>query len=100
MTADDGDGGVATASVTVVVDRAPDTAWHFEGFFQPVDNLPVVNTVKAGSTVPLKFSLGGYHGTAIFATGYPSQRPHIRADRRRPEGCDTSRLSTPGGSRR
>jgi hypothetical protein len=42
------------------------------GFLQPVDNMPVLNEVKAGQTVPLKFSLGGFQGMAIIAPGYPA----------------------------
>ena len=45
--------------------------WPFTGFFSPVDNQPVLNVAKAGSTVPVKFSLGGDRGLAIFAAGYP-----------------------------
>jgi CSLREA domain-containing protein len=45
--------------------------YSFNGFFQPVDNLPVFNLVKAGSGVPVKFSLGGFKGLAIFAAGFP-----------------------------
>jgi TolB protein len=49
--------------------------YSFSGFFRPVDNPPVLNSVKAGSGVPVKFSLGGDQGLDIFATGYPrSQR--------------------------
>jgi len=36
-----------------------------------VDNPPVLNKVKAGSAVPVKFSLGGNFGLGIFATGSP-----------------------------
>ncbi|HWP42292.1 MAG TPA: PxKF domain-containing protein, partial [Blastocatellia bacterium] len=43
----------------------------FIGFFQPVDNLPITNVVKAGRAIPIKFSLGGYKGLNIFAAGYP-----------------------------
>ena len=43
----------------------------FNGFFSPVDNLPTLNKVKAGSAVPVKFSLGGNRGLAIFTSGYP-----------------------------
>jgi hypothetical protein len=32
-------------------------AWTFNGFYQPVDMGGVVNTVKGGSTVPIKFEL-------------------------------------------
>jgi len=43
----------------------------FTGFFQPVDNLPTFNTVKAGQAIPVKFSLNGDQGLNIFAAGYP-----------------------------
>lgn len=55
-------GNTATATYQVIY------AWS--GFFQPVDN-DAVNTVKAGSAVPVKFSLGGNQGLNIFAVGYP-----------------------------
>jgi hypothetical protein len=45
--------------------------FNFTGFFRPIDNLPVVNKVNAGSSVPIKFSLNGYQGMNIFAPGYP-----------------------------
>jgi predicted outer membrane repeat protein len=45
--------------------------FNFSGFFQPVDNLPTLNTVKAGQGVPVKFGLGGDQGLAVFAEGYP-----------------------------
>jgi hypothetical protein len=31
--------------------------YNFEGFFAPLDNPPTVNTVKAGSAVPVKWRL-------------------------------------------
>jgi hypothetical protein len=37
-----------------------------------VDNPPIVNKVKAGSAVPVKFSLGGDFGLDILASGYPT----------------------------
>lgn len=43
----------------------------FTGFFAPIDNLPVLNALKPGQAVPVKFSLGGYQGMGIFAAGYP-----------------------------
>jgi hypothetical protein len=50
--------------------------YDWNGFFQPIDNLDangnyVLNKAKAGSTVPVKFSLGGDQGLGIFASGYP-----------------------------
>jgi probable HAF family extracellular repeat protein len=50
------------------------TNYSFSGFFRPVDNPPTLNTVKAGSAVPVKFSLGGYEGLDIFSEGYPKSR--------------------------
>jgi len=44
------------------------------GFFAPVHSAPVVNKVKAGSSVPAKFTLGGYFGLEIFVSGYPIVR--------------------------
>ncbi len=45
--------------------------YQFTGFFPPVDNQPILNELKAGSAVPIKFSLGGYQGMNILAEGYP-----------------------------
>lgn len=45
------------------------------GFFQPVDNLPKINKIEGGSTVPVKFSIGGDFGPNIFAAGYPASQP-------------------------
>jgi CSLREA domain-containing protein len=57
----------ATAGYTV---NGP--SYNFTGFFQPVDNLPTLNVVNAGSSIPVKFSLGGNFGLNIFAPGYPA----------------------------
>jgi Tol biopolymer transport system component len=46
----------------------------FAGFFSPVDNPPVVNSAKAGQGIPVKFSLGGDQGLAIFAADYPKSQ--------------------------
>ncbi|MDF2748377.1 MAG: Endonuclease/Exonuclease/phosphatase family protein, partial [Propionibacteriaceae bacterium] len=65
----DSDGFTATDSATVNV------VWDFSGFFPPVLNLPEVNPVKAGSSVAIKFSLGGDQGLSIFAAGSPTSTP-------------------------
>ena len=49
--------------------------WDFSGFFPPIANLPKLNGVKAGSAVPVKFSLGGNQGLAILAEGSPTSTP-------------------------
>ncbi len=46
--------------------------YAFTGFFQPVDNLPARSSVKAGSAIPVKFSLGGNQGLGIMAAGFPT----------------------------
>lgn len=61
-------GNTASASVTYQVLNG----FSFNGFFPPVENPPVVNRVKAGQAIPLKFSLGGDFGLDIFADGFPA----------------------------
>jgi hypothetical protein len=68
--AEDNAGNFGQASVTFNV------AYNWTGFFQPVDNpgtasTPVFNRVKAGRSIPIKFSLGGNQGLNILAPGYP-----------------------------
>ncbi len=48
-----------------------ETQYSFSGFFQPVDNLPSINSIKAGSSVPIKFMLGGNQGLDVLTLGYP-----------------------------
>jgi hypothetical protein len=45
--------------------------YDFSGFSQPVDNAPTVNIAKAGSAIPIKFSLAGNQGLDILRAGYP-----------------------------
>lgn len=51
-----------------------ESAYRFTGFYPPVDNAPVVNTVKAGQGVPVKFGLGGNHGLAVFVGAGPTSQ--------------------------
>jgi microsomal dipeptidase-like Zn-dependent dipeptidase len=46
--------------------------YTFNGFAAPVDNPPVINAIKAGQTVPLKFGLGGDHGLDVLQGGAPT----------------------------
>ena len=62
------DSAPATVSITV------SAGYNFSGFFQPVDNLPTFNMTKAGSAIPVKFSLGGNQGLDILAAGYPKSQ--------------------------
>ena len=45
---------------------------HGPGFLGPVDNMPTLNSAKAGSAIPVKFSLGSDQGLNIMADGYPT----------------------------
>jgi HYR domain len=68
--ASDAHHNTATGSFTVSV------VYGWAGFFQPVDNTDatgkyILNVAKAGSTIPVKFSLAGDQGLNIFAMGYP-----------------------------
>jgi uncharacterized protein len=64
----DKDGGVGSNTATHVV------IFKFSGFFRPVANPPALNLVKAGWIIPVRFSLTGYQGMNIFATGYPKSQ--------------------------
>src|ERR1051325_2933490 len=65
-TATDPAGNSSSCSFTVTV------LYNFTGFFQPVDNLPTLNQVSAGKAIPVKFSLSGNKGLAIFAPNNPT----------------------------
>jgi len=53
----------------------PVASFDFEGFYPPVEPEPTLNKVKAGSAVPLKFSLGEDKGLNVIDAGYPASRP-------------------------
>jgi len=70
FTAQDNVGNSDTKSCSYAVN------YNWSGFFSPVDNLDadghyVLNLVKGGSSVPMKFNLGGNQGMGILAAGYP-----------------------------
>lgn len=50
----------------------------FQGFYPPLEleqtDPPKLNKVEAGKSVPLKFSLGGYKGLNVIASGYPASQ--------------------------
>jgi hypothetical protein len=53
---------------------AVELSYAFKGFFSPVDNPEVLNNVKAGSAIPVKFSLDGDMGLDVLATGSPNSQ--------------------------
>ena len=61
----------ATASLDVT---PPPLVYDFSGLLSPIDAAPVVNKAKAGSSVPVKFSLGADYGLEVLAEGSPSSR--------------------------
>jgi hypothetical protein len=72
--------GTFTATCSGAIDNAGNSAsvsatygviYNWSGFFRPVDNLPTLNQTKAGSAIPVKFSLNGNQGLNIFAADYP-----------------------------
>jgi alpha-tubulin suppressor-like RCC1 family protein len=65
---------------------AIDKIYNFTGFFQPIDNLPTWNSINAGSTVPVKFSLNGNQGIDIFEAGFPASQNIA---------CDSSKSADP-----
>ncbi len=66
-TATDANGNSATAEQQVTVQ------YDWAGFYEPVENLPTLNTVKGGRTVPIKWSVpipgGGYIRDTSIVTG-------------------------------
>lgn len=74
--------GSITASCSGAKDNAGNTAgtasatysvvYNFGGFKRPIDSLPTLNVAKAGSSIPVKFSLNGDQGMSIFSAGGPT----------------------------
>jgi hypothetical protein len=60
---------------STVVTHSYSVAYAFDGFFAPIDNGGVYNSVKAGQIVPVRFSLSGDLGLDVLAAGSPSSRP-------------------------
>lgn len=63
--------GADVAGLTAAVTCGYSVVYDWSGFFRPIDNLPTLNSVKAGSAVPVKFSLAGDQGLDVMAAGYP-----------------------------
>ena len=51
---------------------APPSSFVFSGFRLPVADPPLLNAVKAGSAVPIKFGLSGFQGLDVLASGSPT----------------------------
>ena len=51
--------------------------WDFSGFFQPVDDPEGLNVAKAGSAIPVKFSLAGDQGLQILSVALADGTTHV-----------------------
>ena len=65
----------ANGNVLGSVQRTYFVQYPFRGFFAPVDNEPTLNVAKAGSAIPVKFSLTGNQGLDIFFSDLTSTYP-------------------------
>ncbi len=65
--------GYDNAGRSTTVSCGYHVVYDWSGFFRPVDN-DLLNSVKAGSAIPVKFSLGGDQGLNVFETGYPKSQ--------------------------
>ena len=50
------------------------SGYDFTGFLSPVNDPPTANLAKAGSAIPVKFSLNGNQGLDVFDAGYPKSQ--------------------------
>jgi hypothetical protein len=68
-----------SAPVTDPGGGGEETVYTFDGFYAPVNNKDaqgnyILNGVKAGSAIPVKFSLGGDYGLDVFEADYPKSQ--------------------------
>jgi hypothetical protein len=73
-----------------------EAGYTFTGFFAPVD-MAMLNVVKAGRAIPIKFSLGGDFGLDIMAAGYPASDP-VACDNSAPTGTIEETVSAGSSS--
>jgi hypothetical protein len=61
----------ATKSVSINVSGA----MNFSGFYAPLRNMPYVNKAIAGSSIPVKFAIGGFRGLQVLQANSPTSVP-------------------------
>jgi hypothetical protein len=83
-------------NVLATLQRTYTVAYNFKGFFQPVDNQPTVNVAKAGSAIPISFSLTGNQGIDIFFDSTYPRSQQIQCDSGAP--LDTIETTVTAGS--
>ena len=57
----------------------------FLGFFRPVHNIPVINTLAAGKAVPVRFTVEGARGSEVLQAGSPTSIPTACSSQSRTE---------------
>lgn len=94
-TAKDNAGRTATATRSYTV-----KAWTFKGFYQPVDMNNTLNTVKSGSTVPIKFELfaGSTELTDTANVNQPLKATKVSCTSFASTGEDPIELTATGGT--
>jgi hypothetical protein len=68
------------------------------GFYQPVDNLPVVNVARSGSSVPVKFNVYGEGGLVIDDVAAIASVSPVKVDCANGATLDTIEVTTSGGT--
>ncbi|MEM0030339.1 MAG: PxKF domain-containing protein [Candidatus Nitrosocaldus sp.] len=96
-TAKDNAGNTASTSITYTI-----LGWTIQGFKPPVDNPPVINVVKNGSTVPLKFevfkTLGGVELTDTSIVKQPLKAQKMNCTTLNDSPTDEIELTATGGT--
>jgi lysophospholipase L1-like esterase/PKD repeat protein len=87
--------GYPTEDKEGVVESLGAPAWDFTGFLPPVRPSPELTEVRAGSSVPLKFSVDGDRGLDILVDGSPSSTP-VDCGSLEATGPATQTASVPG----
>jgi len=64
FTVNDGKTNSNVATISIVITPQAEL-YNFEGFFSPINNLPVLNNAKAGQAVPVKWRLTDGNGMPI-----------------------------------
>jgi alpha-tubulin suppressor-like RCC1 family protein len=93
---------IAGGGVSVVILTSHASLWQFgqhqpfgfAGFYLPLLNPPLPNLVKAGSTVAVRFGLGGNQGLAVLASGYPKSQQITCGSSANVNGTDAAASST------
>jgi hypothetical protein len=68
-------GAIKTVIITVTPADVPPSQLKFIGFFRPLHNMPTVNTVAAGSAIPVRFAVQESGTQRVLQPGTPTSVP-------------------------